>query len=132
MSAFPESFRSDFEHTVRRIYQTMGEIARAHNVKLSVTISYNADSAKHIHCPWTGAQVRTYGWFEFGGDDERWYASGGLWFQIADSKATLVDYDGIYSLPDFVLIHLHKKGFDVKDMADTLKITLPEEDGDSE
>jgi hypothetical protein len=51
------------------------------------------------------------GWFEMydeatGGGD--WYAEGGLWF---DGKE-LVDYDGVYSLPQCICDCLRQNGFD--------------------
>jgi hypothetical protein len=51
------------------------------------------------------------GWFEMydeatGGGD--WYAEGGLWF---DGKE-LVDYDGVFALPQCVCDCLRQNGFD--------------------
>jgi len=51
------------------------------------------------------------GWFELydeetGGDE--WYAEGGLWF---DGKE-LVDYDGVFALPQCVCDCLRTHGFD--------------------
>jgi hypothetical protein len=62
-----------------------------------------------------GIKGKDYGWFEFydkktGGAD--WYAEGGLWFEGKE----LVDYDGVFALPDAVLDILESKGFDVTDM----------------
>ena len=52
-----------------------------------------------------------YGWFEMydeatGGGD--WYAEGGLWFNGKE----LVDYDGVYALPQCVCDCLRQHGFD--------------------
>ena len=55
------------------------------------------------------------GWFEMydeesGGED--FYASGGLWF----TNNRLVDYDGVFSLPDEILDKLDEAGYDVDDI----------------
>jgi hypothetical protein len=69
-------------------------------IKLEVTVGIKSDR---------------YGWFEVydietGGQE--YYAEGGLWF---DNKE-LVDYDGVYELPDAVLNELSKMGYDVSEM----------------
>jgi hypothetical protein len=52
------------------------------------------------------------GWFELydletGGDD--WYAGGGLWFR----GNTLVEYDGVFSLPKVVADKLEDWGYEI-------------------
>jgi hypothetical protein len=46
------------------------------------------------------------GWFEVDGGVD-WYAEGGLWFE----GKTLVDYDGVYSLPEEIVELLENNGF---------------------
>ncbi len=46
------------------------------------------------------------GWFEVDGGED-WYAEGGLWFE----GKTLVDYDGVYSLPEEIVELLENNGF---------------------
>jgi hypothetical protein len=51
------------------------------------------------------------GWFEIwdeetGGDE--WYATGGLWFE----GKKMVDYDGVFSLPQCICDCLRTNGFD--------------------
>jgi hypothetical protein len=58
----------------------------------------------------------SYGWFEMydiatGGGE--WYAEGGLWF---DENKMLVDYDGVFSLPECILDCLRNNGFDTSYM----------------
>jgi hypothetical protein len=67
------------------------------NVELDVTI---------------GIKDEEYGYFEFydiktGGDS--WYAEGGLWFKGKE----LVDYDGVFDLPDFIKDKLIELGYTV-------------------
>jgi len=55
------------------------------------------------------------GWFEMydeesGGED--FYASGGLWFK----NNRLVDYDGVFCLPDEILDKLEEHGYNVEDV----------------
>jgi hypothetical protein len=74
------------------------------DIKLHVTVGINSD---------------TYGWFEFYDKQtagEEWYAEGGLWFR--DNE--LIDYDGVFSLPNFVLDKLQELGYNVEDMKETL------------
>ena len=59
-----------------------------------------------------------HGSFEFyKTDTEEWYESGGLW---VGKNNELVDYDGVYSLMDFVLDWLQSVGIDVTDMRSCL------------
>jgi len=58
------------------------------------------------------------GYFEFydvktGG--EKWYAEGGLWFE----GNVLNDYDGVFSLPDFIISKLVEWGFDMDEYIET-------------
>ena len=80
---------------------SFGVIGAEDNVELEVTVGIKEDG--------------TYGWFEFydtksGGED--WYAEGGLWFE----GITLTDYDGVFSLPDFVTNKLNEWGYDTDEM----------------
>lgn len=55
---------------------------------------------------WRDSQGKVSGCFEFydlesGG--EYTYAEGGLWFEEDRNGLTLVDYDGVYELPMFIL-----------------------------
>lgn len=55
-----------------------------------------------------------YGFFEIydvPSDGEHWYAEGGLWFE----GDTLIDYDGVFDLPEEVLDILESEGIDVTD-----------------
>lgn len=79
---------------------SFGTIATENNVKLEVSLGINSED---------------YGWFEFydvetGGED--WYAEGGLNFE----NKVLVDYDGVFSLPGFILDKLAELGYDVEDV----------------
>jgi hypothetical protein len=63
-----------------------------------------------------GIRDEDEGWFECYSDDGEWYAEGCLWF---DGKE-LTDYDGVFSLPDFIMDKLEEMGYDVKDMRESL------------
>ena len=69
-----------------------------------------------VECTYEITDDKTTGWFEFydtetGG--EEWYAEGQLWFE----DGVLVEYDGVFSLPDFLLDDLEKEmKFDVSEM----------------
>ena len=57
------------------------------------------------------SEIEYYGWFEIideatGGDD--WHAEGGLWF----AGKELVDYDGVFALPQCICDCLRTHGFD--------------------
>lgn len=77
---------------------SFGTIAQADNIELTVRMEYK---------PSTGR-----GSFEFWDKNQDWYAEGGLWF----SDGVLTDYDGVFSLPDFVLDWLQTQGVDVSEM----------------
>jgi hypothetical protein len=79
---------------------SFGTIKQEDGITLNVTVGIKSD---------------TYGWFEFydeetGGDE--WYAEGGLWF---DNK-TVTDYDGVFSLPSFVISKLEELGYDCEEI----------------
>ena len=87
-----------------QLENSFGVLRNQQDVKLHVTI---------------GIKDEGYGYFEFydiesGGDD--WYAEGGLWFR--DNQLT--DYDGVFSLPNFVLDKLEELGVNVEEMRETL------------
>ncbi len=55
------------------------------------------------------------GWFEMYDEEssgEDFYASGGLWF----TNNRLVDYDGVFSLPDEILDKLEEHGYSLDDV----------------
>ena len=77
-----------------------GTIKTEKNVKVEATIRTREDN------PLRGS-------FEFydvetGGDT--WYAEGGLWF---NAKKELTEYDGVFSLPDFILNKLKELGYTI-------------------
>lgn len=87
-----------------QLENSFGVLKSENGIKLHVSIGIKDD---------------TYGWFEFydiesGGDD--WYAEGGLWFKNGE----LTDYDGVFSLPMFVLDKLQEMGINVDEMRETL------------
>ena len=94
-----KSFEDTFKVVNGLIRETSyGVIEKEDDVIINVSVGYRAED--------------NYGWFEFydeksGG--EQWYAEGGLWFGGLD----LTDYDGVFSLPSFIMSYLKKKGFDV-------------------
>ena len=62
----------------------------------------------------TNDEVRN-GWFELYDDEtggERWYASGGLWFE----GNKVVDYDGVFELPKFIEDKLVEMGYDLSEL----------------
>ena len=63
------------------------------------------------------------GFFEWGSNDGRWYAEGGLWFE--DNE--LVDYDGVFSLAKEIIQKLHEQGFNVESMARVCTPSLAQE-----
>jgi len=87
---------------------SFGTIKEA-EVKLVVSVCINEkDAGKDAD----GSPRYEYGgWFELydeatGGDE--WYAEGGLWFEGKE----LVDYDGVFALPQCVCDCLRQHGFD--------------------
>lgn len=84
---------------------SFGIVAEQENVTLHVSVGINSD---------------TYGWFEIydeetGGGD--WYAEGSLNFENGE----LTGYDGVFSLPSFILDKLEELGYNVADMRKTLQ-----------
>lgn len=78
---------------------SFGTIATEKHVELECSLGINSED---------------YGWFEFydiktGGED--WYAEGGLTFE----NKVLVDYDGVFALPPFILDKLAELGYNVED-----------------
>lgn len=78
---------------------SFGTIATEKRVELECSLGINSED---------------YGWFEFydiktGGED--WYAEGGLNFE----DKVLVDYDGVFALPPFILDKLAELGYNVDD-----------------
>ena len=65
------------------------------NVKFNVIVSVN-DEIKE-------------GWWQMDGNNGEHYSSGGLWF---DDNRKLTDYDGIFSLPDYIGDKLKEHGYD--------------------
>jgi hypothetical protein len=55
--------------------------------------------------------MKQYGSFEMYSDDGDYYAEGGLWFD----KGELVDYDGIFELPQIIKNQLIKWGFSLEE-----------------
>jgi hypothetical protein len=77
---------------------SFGVVAEGKDIELTVNMGYT---------PSTGR-----GWFEFYDDSGDWYAEGSL--SIRDG--VLVDYDGVFSLSDFVMDWLQAQGVDVTEM----------------
>ena len=97
-----EKKREDFQVTAYVTKSTSyGIIDKQDGVELDVTLEMDFD--------------KQYGWFEIsdvetGGDD--WYSSGGIW--VEGNK--VVDYDGVFSLSDFIIDKLKAWGYDVSDL----------------
>ena len=97
-----EKKREDFQVTAYVTKSTSyGIIDKQDGVELDVTLEMDFD--------------KQYGWFEIsdvetGGDD--WYSSGGIW--VKGNK--VVDYDGVFSLSDFIIDKLKAWGYDVSDL----------------
>lgn len=90
--------------TVTAEYLTLdnsfGTLATSKNVGLEVTVGIKSDD---------------YGWFEFydvKSDGDAWYAEGGLVFD----GLKVIDYDGVFRLPDFVINKLKEWGYDVSEV----------------
>lgn len=81
--------------------------------------SYGSTEPEEVEMQYTIGvhEDKTYGWFEmYDNGDKGYYAEGGLWF----TNNKLVDYDGVFSLPTEILDNLESRGFDVKDMRESL------------
>lgn len=100
-----EAIKKQFNVTESLILEnSFGVINKQKDVELQVTIGINSAD---------------YGWFEFydvESSGEDWYAEGGLWF----TNKELTDYDGVFSLPNFILDKLEEMGYNVKDMRESL------------
>jgi hypothetical protein len=62
-----------------------------------------------------GIKDENCGWFEFYDKESEgndWYAEGGLIFENKE----LIDYDGVFSLPEFILDKLDEIGYNTKEM----------------
>jgi hypothetical protein len=84
-----------------------GTLAQQNDVKLNVTVGIDDLKGQR-------------GWYELydietGG--EEWYAEGGLWFE----GNVLTGYDGMFSLPQFILDKLKELGYDVTEMEESLR-----------
>lgn len=88
------------EFTVKRsiTYQnSFGQVGPDYpDVEFNVIVSVNDERKK--------------GWWQIDGGGGAHYASGGLWF---DDNRKLTDYDGIFSLPDYIGEKLEEHGYDV-------------------
>jgi len=60
------------------------------------------------------------GYFEYydletGGEEI--YAEGGLWFEVTDNEGHMViDYDGVFELPEFIVNTLKQEGIDTSEI----------------
>lgn len=80
---------------------SFGPVGERATVELQVTVEVNDE--------------KNYGSFEFYDIESagnRFYAEGGLWFE----DRTLVDYDGMFCISDFILDSLEENGYDVASM----------------
>ena len=83
---------------------SFGTVKEEDDVSLTVHMNYDYENR--------------HGTFEFyRTDTDDWYGSGGLW---VNENNELADYDGVYSLMDFVLDWLQSIGIDVTDMRQSL------------
>lgn len=79
-----------------KLENSFGIIKTQDNVELKVTISIREDGR---------------GWFEVYDTEtkgDNWYAQGELWFNGME----LTDYDGVFSLPTFIISKLKELGYD--------------------
>ena len=53
--------------------------------------------------------IKQYGHFEIYSSNNNYYSEGGLWF----ADGMLIDYDGVYELPQTIKTQLKKWGFEV-------------------
>ena len=78
-----------------RLENSFGTIKEQENIELNVTIGINDEG---------------YGWFEvydIETEGNEWYAEGGLWFKDKE----VVDYDGVFALPNCVEEKLKELGY---------------------
>ena len=94
------NMKEKFEVTRTIQYEnSFGRVGEPHeNVKFNVIVSVNDETEK--------------GWWEISGGEH--YASGELLFE----GKRLYDYDGIYSLPDYIADKLEEHGYDVSYLKD--------------
>ena len=62
-----------------------------------------------------GFRDKDYGYFEFYDTEtngEKWYAEGGLWLE----GKTIVDCDGVASMPTSIINFLKEKGYDTSEI----------------
>ena len=90
--------REEFTVTKTISYQnSFGKVGPDYpDVEFNVIVSVNDENRR--------------GWWQIDGDGGRHNASGGLWF---DDNRKLTDYDGIFSLPDYIGEKLKEHGYDV-------------------
>lgn len=65
-----------------------------------------------------GSWYGSFEWYDLESGGEDFYAEGGLWF---NKKKEMVDYDGVFCLPEDVLDICEQQGFDIDDMKESLK-----------
>ena len=73
----------------------------------------NQENDVNLECTIGINELKGTGYFELydeetGGDN--WYAEGGLWFNDKD----LVEYDGVFNLPDFIIDKIVELGYNNK------------------
>ena len=85
---------------------SFGAVGERDTVTLKVTVAVT-DERKRGHFEFYDIETR----------GDRFYAEGGLWFKPnSEGILELVDYDGVFSLSDFILDALDDNGYDVADM----------------
>jgi len=57
-----------------------------------------------------------YEMYEADSDDDYYYASGVLEVDFIDKKGYLTGYDGIFSLPEFIIDAVEEMGYDVEEL----------------
>ncbi len=109
--AAPEANKIEWD-VVSDVYKenSFGIVDEAEKVELKFHVSVGAIKED-------GSRRGSFEWYS---PDLEWYAEGGLWFR----EDELVDYDGVYSLSDEIILKLHDMGFDVKDMAESCAPSL--------
>ena len=79
---------------------SFGPVGERKTVMLQVSVKVNEET--NYGC---------YELYDIESAGEQFYAEGGLWFKEKD----LVDYDGIFALPDFIVEKLRDNGYTVSD-----------------
>lgn len=64
-----------------------------------------------------------YELFDISSNGYEWYAEGNLCIEMVDSRLTITDYDGMFSLPPDILAVLRKNGISVEEMQESLDFT---------